>query len=138
MRNRAKCKKCLSIIESFHQHDYVTCQCKEIAISGGLHRLDTYANDWSNFLRVDDHGYEMSIQVKDPPITEDQDIKDCVDNTLTQSNLITRRDLIKELERLKDSYASLPEKIMYDPVTHSDLASVLLLLCAIFKADCAD
>jgi hypothetical protein len=27
MRNRAKCKNCLDIIESKHRHDWVSCSC---------------------------------------------------------------------------------------------------------------
>ena len=34
-RNRAKCKKCGTIIESKHVHDWVTCKCKGIFIDGG-------------------------------------------------------------------------------------------------------
>ncbi len=55
MKNRAKCKKCHSVLESFHEFDYITCKCGEIAISGGNQKLECYANDWSNFLRVDDN-----------------------------------------------------------------------------------
>jgi len=140
MRNRAKCKKCLSIIESFHQYDYVSCPCGEIAVDGGLYYLRAIFANKENFIRIDDQDNEI-VPVfidKDQTIDEKQDIKDYVDNTLAKSNLMTKKDLINELERLKISYDSLPMKAMLEPVTHSDLVSVLLLLCAIFKADCAD
>jgi hypothetical protein len=131
MRNRAKCKKCLSIIESFHQHDYVSCQCGEIAVDGGLYYLRAIFTNKENFIRIDDQDNEII------PVFIDKD-QSSNEQQSSEDELLTKKELLQELERLKDSYASLPEKIMYDPVTHSDLASVLLLLCAIFKADCAD
>ena len=54
MKNRAKCKLCNSIIESFHRHDYVTCACGEIAVDGGLDYFKVIARDYANFLRIDD------------------------------------------------------------------------------------
>lgn len=34
-RNRARCRKCITIIESEHRHDYVSCKCGAIAVDGG-------------------------------------------------------------------------------------------------------
>lgn len=34
-RNRCKCKKCGTIIESKHRHDFVYCRCKSIFTDGG-------------------------------------------------------------------------------------------------------
>ena len=36
LRNRARCKDCGEIIESFHVHDFVRCACGKIAVDGGL------------------------------------------------------------------------------------------------------
>jgi hypothetical protein len=33
--NKAKCLKCLEVIESKHVHDFVWCSCKAIAVDGG-------------------------------------------------------------------------------------------------------
>jgi hypothetical protein len=33
--NRARCKKCGTVIESMHVHDFVRCRCKLIAVDGG-------------------------------------------------------------------------------------------------------
>ncbi len=33
--NKAKCKKCGTLIESTHQHDFVTCNCGAISVDGG-------------------------------------------------------------------------------------------------------
>lgn len=45
-RNRARCRKCGDVIESKHQHDFVTCKCGAISVDGG----DAY------FRRVGDLG----------------------------------------------------------------------------------
>lgn len=58
-RNRAKCKKCQSIIESIERYDFKWCACQEIAIDGG--NLDNskgivryLAKDFDNLLIVND------------------------------------------------------------------------------------
>src|SRR5271166_4679007 len=56
IKNRAKCKLCKDILESFHQHDYVTCTCGEISIDGGTSYWRCAAKNWENFLRLDDNG----------------------------------------------------------------------------------
>ena len=35
-RNRARCRKCGTIIESKHRHDFVWCECRSIFVDGGL------------------------------------------------------------------------------------------------------
>lgn len=34
-KNKAKCKKCNTIIESKHRHDFVYCECEAIFVDGG-------------------------------------------------------------------------------------------------------
>lgn len=36
IRNAARCKKCLTVIESKHRHDFVRCECGSIFVDGGL------------------------------------------------------------------------------------------------------
>lgn len=128
MRNRAKCKLCNSIIESFHRHDYVTCQCGEISVDGGLDYFRCRAGDWSNFLRVDDEGNEIVPVIKDKeelvPINE-------------EAKKPNRDELIDMLEEMMKGYERLPEHAMLSPVTHADLVSVLLLLLSILRSDCS-
>lgn len=38
-RNRAKCLKCLDVIESKHRHDFVYCKCGSFAVDGGKEYL---------------------------------------------------------------------------------------------------
>ena len=33
--NKAQCRLCGDVIESFHRHDFVTCKCGAIFIDGG-------------------------------------------------------------------------------------------------------
>ena len=63
MKNRAKCKLCGDVIESFHSYDYVACRCGEIAVDGGMDNFRCIANDFGNFLRVDDEGNEIVVKV---------------------------------------------------------------------------
>src|SRR5436190_20953854 len=63
MRNRAKCKKCNELLESFHLHDEVECKCGEVRISGGSQKYLCFAKNWDNFLRIDDEGKEVGVQV---------------------------------------------------------------------------
>lgn len=57
IRNSAICLQCNSEIESKHVHDYVVCECGNIAVDGGKHYLKRSATD-------------MKL-IKDTSITED-------------------------------------------------------------------
>lgn len=35
IKNSIRCKKCNSIIESVHRHDFKYCQCKKVGVDGG-------------------------------------------------------------------------------------------------------
>lgn len=45
LRNRARCRKCGSILESRARHDRQTCSCGAISIDGGLEYLRRCAQD---------------------------------------------------------------------------------------------
>jgi hypothetical protein len=62
MRNRAKCRLCGDILESFHEHDRVECSCGEIAISGGTVRYELAYRNLDNFLRLDDNDQETPVK----------------------------------------------------------------------------
>lgn len=119
MKNRAKCKKCQSIIESFHLHDHVTCKCGEISLSGGTQEYNCSALDWGNFLRVDDLGNEVIVIVKED---EKEEVKPLYNENLT------RDDKLKMLEEMIKSYETLPKHAIEAPITGYDLVSVLLLV----------
>lgn len=124
MRNRAKCKLCQNIIESFHDLDYVACKCSEISVSGGS-KMECAARNWENFLRVDDKGNEIIVSVKEKIIEEAQEIV----------SKPTKKDLIKILEEMINNIENLPQMAMSSPINHYDFVSALLLLSSIFKAE---
>lgn len=128
MKNRAKCKKCQSIIESFHLHDYVTCKCGEISVSGGNQEYICSANDWGNFLRVDDLGNEIVVTVQDEPEKPKDEVKPLYNENLT------RDDKLKMLEEMIKSYETLPKHAIEAPITGYDLVSVLLLVKSLFAS----
>lgn len=144
MKNRAKCKLCKDILESFHRYDYVTCKCGEISISGGRDTLECSAKDWSNFLRVDDEGNEIVVKVQERvlnPLTDTiEGIKvtrsnDTAPTTPPTPAKPTKQEVLKELHLLIESYEQLPNNALHGSATQSDVLSVLLLLSAALKAD---
>lgn len=130
MKNRAKCKLCQSIIESFHSTDYVLCKCGEIAVDGG-ESLRCEAKDFNNFLRVDDKGNEIVIKIQPTPAQIDDEISDVIAGLRGDPNKL---GLIKELDDIRKRIESLPKHVMYEPVTHADFCSLLLLLSAILRS----
>lgn len=123
MKNRAKCKLCNSIIESFHRYDHVSCKCGEISIDGGNEQLICLAKDFKNFLRVDDDGNEIIVTVKDPL---------SVDEIPTRP---TKKDLMDELERLIESIEKMPDGAKFHPINHYDFCSSLVLISLILRSD---
>lgn len=128
MKNRAKCKLCQDIIESFHVHDYVTCSCGEIAVDGGQNYFKCSANNWQNFIRVDDEGNEIIPEVVETPL--DTDLSDNI-----QPEKLGRKDLLDMLSEMAKSIENLPQNAMTMSVTNADMLAVLKLLDQIFKID---
>ncbi len=124
MKNRAKCKLCASIIESYHDTDYVSCKCGHISVDGGT-SMKCAAIDWSNFLRVDDEGNEILVTVKSD--------KQNVDEELIQEKP-SKAKMLEILDEMIKSYESLPKYAMEGAVTNYDLLSALILLSSILKA----
>ena len=127
MRNRAKCKLCNEIIESFHRGDLVTCKCDEIAIAGGSEKLDAFAKNWANFMRVDDEGNEIIVTVEDKSSNE----KVMEDLTKPQPS---KENYIKMLEEFCQNIDSLPPDGKFSFVTHVDLVSVLRLVLDVLRS----
>ena len=117
MQNKAKCKLCESIIQSYHATDYVECSCGQISVSGG-DAMYCAAKDFRNFLRVDDLG-----NVIVPKIVSD-------DDEPKEKPIESALDVLKGLLK---SYEELPPAAMSAPCTNYDLLSVLLVLSALFK-----
>jgi hypothetical protein len=123
MKNRAKCKLCNTIIESFHSEHIDMCPCGEISVEGG-DSLRCAAKDWSNFIRVDDIGNEIIVKVKN------DDVKQL---DIPQSKP-TKEELLGMLDEMIKNIEGLPQAAMTTNITHYDFASALLLLASIFRS----
>jgi hypothetical protein len=121
MKNRAKCKLCNTIIESFHSTDYVMCKCGEIAVDGGEAQR-CVANDFANFLRVDDQGNEIVVTV----------IEREVENELLTKRP-SKKELLEMLDEMVKNIENLPQNALTLSITHYDLWSALALISQIFK-----
>lgn len=124
MKNRAKCKICNSIIESFHSTDYVLCKCAEISVSGGDAMLCS-ANDWKNFVRIDDNGNEIVPQV----IDSNNETK------ASPSGKPNKKELLNMLKLMQQNIENLPTQALLTPVNHYDFLSLLMLLSSIFESE---
>lgn len=49
-----------------------------------------------------------------------------------------RKKLLDILDEMLKTYENLPQSAMIAPTTHYDLQSVLLLISALFRADCKE
>jgi len=125
MKNRAKCKLCNDIIESFHDQDYVECTCGEIAVSAG-NKMQCGSRDWSNFIRVDDLGNEIVVTIKEMS----SDVKP-LDIPLNKPD---KKELLGMLSDMINNIENLPQHAALAPITHYDFASALLLISELFKA----
>jgi len=119
MRNRAKCKLCNSIIESFLENDFVTCKCGEISINGGAHQFHCEARNWENFLRIDDQGNEIIVKVKE-----------CI---MEGEKTLSTEDLFQELELMISYHEKIPQVAMMSSVNYYDFYSALIVIQNILK-----
>ena len=133
MKNRAKCKLCLSIVESFHSDDYVECKCGEIAVDRG-DAMICYAKSFDNFIRVDDEGNEIVVKLVDK---ESRDaINKEIESKLSESAApVSKNELIFMLTQMIDTIEALPQHAKMAPITHYDYLSLLVLVLALFKVD---
>lgn len=124
MKNRAKCKLCGDIIESFHDQDYVNCKCGQISVYGGDKQLCASV-DWNNFLRVDDEGNEIIVKVEDKQKETDP---------ITIVAKPKREDLLKELQMMIEECDRLPEMAFTQHVSQYDLYRALMIIKTILEA----
>lgn len=115
MRNRAKCKRCQSVIESLSHRDTVECKCGRISVSGG-EQLGCSAIDWVDFVRVDDNDNEIVPTIQETP-------------------QLTRADFLKALDEMIERIEGMPSNAMIVSINHYDFMSLLILLSSIFKME---
>ena len=133
MRNRAKCKLCADILESFHEHDWVTCKCGEISIDGGNHRMDCSAKNWENFLRVDDNGNTIVPKVVQKDGLKPDQNDSGMETDQEQSSAMTPKEKIDMLQEMIKNLENLPQNVMSQPINHYDFYTYLLLVSAILS-----
>lgn len=124
MRNRAKCKLCGTLLESYTAFDYVACKCGEIAIDGGRSAFKCFAMNFNNFIRIDDLGNEIPVKIKEENTKKDID-----------QSVPTRKELLDMLENMANEIERLPEGARLMPINNYDFASLILLLVSIFKLE---
>ena len=125
MRNRAKCKLCNSIVESFHHTDYVLCSCGEIALDGG-EGMRCFSKDWVNFIRIDDDNNELNVKVIE---------KDASQSSEKPIVKKSKKELKEALDHAIQGMKNLPSHAMDAPVTHYDWLSMLELFSSILESD---
>lgn len=127
MKNKAKCKLCQDIIESFHSTDHVQCKCTALALGGGL-AMKIWCDNWEDVLRIDDNGNELPIKSNDCLIKKDE--KEEISYPKQ-----SKEDLINQLHEMAKYIETLPQHAMSSPISHYDLFSLTALLVAIFRSD---
>jgi hypothetical protein len=127
VKNRAKCKLCLSIIESCHPTDLVVCKCGEIELNGG-DAMYSRANDYNNFLRVDDLGNEKAVQYKriDKPKESDDSVEDVPEELHSEEPL-------KYLERLLELDEEFLSKGHNQPMSRIEVIQYMRDIIKLFK-----
>lgn len=124
MKNRAKCKLCLTIIESHFEGDVCYCRCGEICVFGGP-SMDMSPFGSPHFLRVDDLGNEVVVQYKSVNETKESD--DAVDQEPEQLHV---EDPLHYLESIFELDEQFLNKGHNQPMTRSE---VMLYMRAIIK-----
>lgn len=122
MKNRAKCKLCNGIIESFHDTDYVLCKCSEISVSGGL-AMYCSARDFANFVRVDDEGNEIIVKVKDIGVETKSEV----------TGILDQKCLLSTIEEMIKTVENMPQHALSSPISHYDYCNLLMLMCSLLK-----
>jgi hypothetical protein len=126
MKNKAKCRLCNTIVESFHSDDYVQCSCGHIAVDGG-NALKCYAVDFKNFIRIDDEGKEVDTRMED---NKKEDV--------SYESKPNKKELLEMLQAMIKNIEKLPPNAMNQPITHYDQWSLMVLLESFLRLDCLE
>lgn len=124
MKNRAKCKLCLSVIESYHSTDLVLCKCGEIQVEGG-EAMKCAARNWFNFLRIDDEGNEIVPVIKGS--------EEAIEEEEHYNVKPTKKELVEMLDQMIESIEKLPDHAKMSGINHYDYCALMMLLAQIFK-----
>ncbi len=136
MKNKAKCKKCESIIESFHASDYVSCKCGAIALDGG-EAMYCFAHDWDDLIRVDDNGHEIIpkiMETKSPCYATLADVIQIAPDAIEPGPIhLGKKEVLDNIEQLTKIIEGLPGYALDSPITHRDYLSLLGLISSVLR-----
>lgn len=124
MNNRAKCKLCNSVIESFHAADYVECKCGEIAVYDG-EAMRCAAKDFGNFLRIDEKGNVINVSLFEKKGDE---------FIVPLPSQPSKAELLNMLDGIIESIERLPDEAKRQPVDLNYFASFVALLSSILRS----
>jgi len=93
-------------------------------IYGGQEKFGCAANDFVNFLRVDDSDNEVEVKVKGSEAKEVEG---------DPGYRVTRKDLLYALDEMINNIQALPNHVMLNSINHYDFCSLLILLQSIFR-----
>lgn len=123
MKNRAKCRLCGDVLESLFADDLISCSCDEISISGGSLKLNCYAKNFANFIRIEDDGKEIDVKLVDKPKEGEE-----VPVEETKEIQLSHEQKVELVNNMLKYYEDLPNHALFSPVTQSDMRAVFLLI----------
>lgn len=129
MKNRAKCKKCLSIIESFLPDEMIYCKCGAIAVCDGT-AMRMWPLNSPDFLRIDDVGNEIKVRYEDKGAEGSNDKSD--ENGYKNPS---KTELIQALEDSLTYTENTPDHEKHSFVTHVALCYYLRAVINILKRE---
>lgn len=128
MRNRAKCKLCNTVVESFHEFDLATCKCGEVAVYGGAQIPSVHCKKKENVILVDDNDNEIM-----PSSLTEKPKENATDLAEEPPKEVTKKELIEIYETMIKADANLPQQALHAPCTYADLYHFKLFLLDILK-----
>jgi len=127
MINRAKCKLCNDIIESWLPDEIVPCKCGAIAVCDGA-AMRMYPAGSPHFVRVDDRGNEIVVEY-----VTTKDNEEDHQSPQDKESKISTDEAIYALERSIEYNDSLPYHERYIPITTDEVNTYLKSILNIIR-----
>lgn len=127
MINRAKCKLCLSVIESHLPDEIVSCKCGAISVCDGP-AMRMLPLGSPNFIRVDDLGNEIIVKY-----ISEKDAKGNQDAPKDEQCELSVEDAIHALQRSIEYNESLPDHEKCSFVTCDEITTYLKSILNILR-----
>lgn len=118
MRNRAKCRECGDILESFHRFDYVECKCGEIGISGGTDKFEVFYKKLESLIRIGDNDEEIRVM---EDVTGNPEEK-------KEIKILSQEEKTALIEEMIEIYENLPLSAKQQSASLTDFEALLYLI----------